>query len=166
MRKKDVGFKVADVILFALGKAADGYIALDHFSRSGTSVFYGYEPSKSNLQMTVYRLGKRGYIKKYSSEDQLILELTDAGRDWVLKHGWDESKWDGTWRIVIFDIPETHKKARDALRWKLKSWGFDIWQKSVWATKKPLTGQIRKLVKELQIDDWVLVIESVNTGRV
>lgn len=166
MRKKDVGVKVADAILYALEKTADGYLALDHFSRSGTSVFYGYELPKSNLNMAVHRLGRRGYIKKYKNEDKLVLELTDAGRDWVMKHGWDENKWDGMWRIVIFDIPESHKKARNALRWKLKEWGFILWQKSVWATKKPLTDHIRKLVKELAIDDWVMVIESSNTGKV
>lgn len=157
---------MADAILFALEKTADGYLALDQFSRSGTSVFYGYEPPKTNLRATIYRLGKRGYIKKYKSENRLVLELTDAGRDWVLKHGRDESKWDGVWRIVVFDIPETHKKVREMLRRRLKEWGFIAWQKSVWATKKPLTDAIRNLAKDLEVDDWVLVFESGNTGKV
>lgn len=165
MRKKGVAVKLTDAILFALEKAADGYLALDYFSKSGTSVFYGYEPPKTNLSNTVHRLYKRGYITKYRSEDQLVLKLTEAGRDWVLKHGLDESKWDGIWRIVIFDIPESHKRARQALRNKLKEWGFVIWQRSVWATKKPLTEHVRNLTKELAIDDWVMVIESSNTGR-
>ena len=165
MRKKGVAVKVTDTILFALEKAADGYLALDYFAHSGTSVFYGYEQPKPNLRMAVHRLGKHGYIKKYKNEDQLVLELTDAGRDWVMKHGWDESNWDGIWRIVVFDVPESHRKARDALRGKLKGWGFDIWQRSVWATKKPLTDQIRSLVKDLKIDSWVMVIESTNIGR-
>lgn len=166
MNKKKVGVKLADAILFSLEKAADGYLAMDFFARSGTSVIYGYEPPKSNLRLVIHRLDKRGYIKKYKNENQIVIGLTEAGRDWVLKHGNDTSNWDGIWRIVIFDIPESHKKARNALRWKLKEWGFEIWQKSVWATKKPLSDHIRKLVMDLQIDNWVLVIESSNTGKV
>ena len=33
------------------------------------------------------------------------------------------AKWDGEWRIVIFDIPERFKKAREALRNKLERIG-------------------------------------------
>ena len=34
-----------------------------------------------------------------------------------------QTKWDGEWRIVIFDIPEKFKKAREALKVKIKkSW--------------------------------------------
>jgi len=166
MRKKETVVKVTEAILFALEKAADGYLALDHFSRSGTSVFYGYEPPRSQLKMAVHRLGKRGLLTKQVDEDKLVLRLTDAGRDWVLEHGKNVSNWDGVWRIVIFDVPESHRKARDTLRAKLKSWGFEIWQRSVWATKKPLTEKIRSLVRDLKIESWVIVIESNNTGRV
>ena len=43
------------------------------------------------------------------------------------------AKWDGEWRIVIFDIPERFKKAREALRKKLKDLGFIKLQESVFA---------------------------------
>lgn len=65
----------------------------------------------------------------------------------------------------FFDIPEKHRTVRDLLRRKLKSWGFRRWQKSVWASRKPLTEALRTLVKELGVEDWVLVIESKNVGE-
>lgn len=40
-------------------------------------------------------------------------------------------KWDKQWRIVMFDIPERFKKARDALSLTLKRMGFHRLQKSV-----------------------------------
>ena len=40
-------------------------------------------------------------------------------------------KWDGYWRIVIFDIPEKFKKARNALGKKIKDLGLFPLQKSV-----------------------------------
>ena len=33
-------------------------------------------------------------------------------------------KWDGFWRIVIFDVPEKFKKARNALSKKIKDLGL------------------------------------------
>jgi phenylacetic acid degradation operon negative regulatory protein len=82
----------------------------------------------------------------------------------VLKHRDVEVNWDGVWRLVIFDIPESHKRVRDTLRRRLKEWGFNPWQKSVWATKKPLTDVLRELVKKLEVEDWVLIIESRDVG--
>lgn len=39
-------------------------------------------------------------------------------------------KWDGKWRIIIFDVPEKKKAAREALRNKLRELGFQQLQKS------------------------------------
>ena len=39
-------------------------------------------------------------------------------------------RWDGYWRIVIFDIPEKRRRGREALRNKLKQLGFYQLQKS------------------------------------
>lgn len=158
--------KLAYSLLLALEKAADNYLDLDVFSQRGNAVFYARVPSKSNLSSTVGRLYKSGYVDKSVNEGKIILKLTSAGRDWILKYGEDPKKdWDGIWRLVIFDIPEQHRKVRSVLRRRLKEWGFVAWQKSVWASKKPLTQHLRKLVDDLGVDQWVLVIESSNAGR-
>ena len=39
-------------------------------------------------------------------------------------------RWDGHWRIVLFDIPEKRRLGREALRSKLKQLGFYQLQKS------------------------------------
>lgn len=158
--------KVVYAVLMTLEKAVDGYLALDSFSRQGTSAFYGYDLPKSNLTSAVTRLLSDGYIEKSVSEGKIIVKLTEAGRDWVFKYkDYDGRDWDGIWRMVIFDIPEQHRRVRGVLRRRLKEWGFVAWQKSVWASKKPLTEHLRKLVKDLGVEQWVLVVESGNVGR-
>ena len=42
--------------------------------------------------------------------------------------------WDGYWRLFLFDVPEIKRHRRDYLRKKLKSFGFGLWQRSVWIT--------------------------------
>jgi len=158
--------KVVYAVLMTLEKAVDGYLAIDSFSRRGTSVVYGYDLPKSNLTASILNLSKQGYVEKSINEGKVIVKLTDAGREWVLLHkDYDGKDWDGVWRLVIFDIPEQNNKVRVTLRRRLKEWGFVQWQKSVWAGKKPLTAHLRKLVKDLGVEDWVLIIESRDTGR-
>lgn len=73
-----------------------------------------------------------------------------------------DTPWDGKWRIVIWDIPEKRRIARDLLRHKLKWLGFNQLQKSIWVTKKNCTPLLRDFVKQLGIEEWVRVIESNN----
>ena len=161
--------RIGKILLFALDKVVEGYAYFDDIYHHPNSVFYDYREyniARSSLRSAIHRLKKKGYVQEQRDQGRLILKLTEAGRDVALKiRAHDESKWDGIWRLVIFDIPESHRKVRDTLRNKLKSWGFEKWQKSTWASKKPLTNTLRQLVKELGIEDWVLVVESTDTGR-
>lgn len=56
----------------------------------------------------------------------IIVRLTDQGREKAIlaKLQIEDEQWDGRWRIVIFDIPEKRRGARDILRYNLKSWGL------------------------------------------
>lgn len=162
--------KLRDAILLVLEKTIDGAIRFEDFANNpGFYAYYGgwdYSLKKSALSQALKRLREQGFIEKQKSEDRIILKLTELGKDWVLKsQEYSDVEWDGLWRLVIFDIPESHKKSRNTLRRRLKDWGFTAWQKSVWATKKPLTNAARKLIRDLEIEDWVLVIESPNTGK-
>ena len=99
--------KVVYAVLMTLEKAVDGYLAIDSFSRRGTSVVYGYDLPKSNLTASILNLSKQGYVEKSINEGKVIVKLTDAGREWVLLHkDYDGKDWDGVWRLVIFDIPD------------------------------------------------------------
>jgi hypothetical protein len=51
-------------------------------------------------------------------------------------------KWDGKWRLVMYDLPVRFKKARDAFRWKLKDLGFFQFQKSAWIYPYPCEGEL------------------------
>jgi phenylacetic acid degradation operon negative regulatory protein len=162
--------KLRDTILLVLEKTIDGYMRFDDLTNNpGFYAYYdgwSYPLKKSALSQALKRLREKGFIERQKDEDKIILRLTELGKDWLLKNKVDSDiQWDGVWRLVIFDIPESRKRARNTLRRRLKDWGFNPWQKSVWATKKPLTEIIRKLIKDLEIEDWVLVIESSNTGK-
>ena len=47
------------------------------------------------------------------------------------------SRWDGYWRLVMFDVPERRKKIRDTLRMLLRNAGFVHFQDSAWVQPYP-----------------------------
>lgn len=61
-----------------------------------------------------------------------------GGRDPVAR--WNR-RWDGRWRLVLFDVPEAHNSTRDKLRRYLRSRGFGYLQNSVWITPDPVTEE-------------------------
>lgn len=70
-------------------------------------------------------------------------------------------RWDGKWRLVMYDLPIRFKKARDAFRFKLKDLGFFQFQKSAWIYPYPCEGEIlfvadffgvRKYIEILEVD--------------
>ncbi|KKP32407.1 MAG: hypothetical protein A2312_04760 [Candidatus Staskawiczbacteria bacterium RIFOXYB2_FULL_32_9] len=81
---------------------------------------------------------KRGYIKVEKDGHDIKIVATEKGKRNFEAHKFAKlqiacpRKWDGKWRVVIFDIPDTQKLQRNAFRRKLKSLGFYSLQKSVW----------------------------------
>lgn len=112
---------------------------------------------RSALAAALRRVKNKGLIEQGKSQDsKVVLRLTGLGRECLGK----EENWDGKYRIVIWDIPESKRRLRDLFRRKLKEWKFVSWQKSVWVSKRNVTENLRNLITELQMDRWVVVIES------
>ncbi len=72
-------------------------------------------------------------------------------------------QWDGKWRVVFFDIPEKKKKARNALREKLRDLGFCEMQKSIFAFPYECQDEINFVVTLFEIKSYVQYAEMVKT---
>ena len=76
-------------------------------------------------------------VYRENNDKTITLVLTENGKEKTLIYNLDsiklqqQDKWDGLWRIVIFDVPERFKKGRNALSSKLKQLGLYPLQKSV-----------------------------------
>ena len=74
--------------------------------------------------------------------DDRMCRLTQQGRLHALggrdpQIQWSR-KWDGRWRLVLFDVPTTQNTYRDRLRRSLRDKGFGCLQNSVWITPDSL----------------------------
>lgn len=68
----------------------------------------------------------------------------------LLKH--KPIKWDGKYRVVIFDIKEKTRFSRDDLRYMLIKFGFLRLQNSVWVYPYPCEGVINLLRTNLNLE--------------
>lgn len=155
---------LTDLLLTVIEKSIDGYVKFEDFAYNPLMV--GRDLKKSDLVQGIKRLREKGLVELISDRE-LSFRLTDSGKDKALwaKMKMENKKWDGKWRLVIWDIPEKRRTARDLLRFKLKQLGFKQWQQSVWASKMDCTILLRDFIKQVGIEDWVMVIESDNVDN-
>jgi len=78
----------------------------------------------------VYRLSAQGRLVALGGYDPVV----EWGR-----------RWDGRWRLVLFDLPQTKASARAKLRRFLQSSRFGYLQNSVWISPDPLDSISREL---------------------
>lgn len=109
-------------------------------------------------------VNERGYLR-LTPKGKNMLALMEA-RDRFRRK---PKRWDGRWRILIFDIPEYRKSTRNKMRRTLRSVGFLRLQDSVWiyphdcedfivllkADFKIGRDVLYMIVDELEGDGWV-----------
>lgn len=159
VREKTLGY----FVLFGLEKSIQAWVRFVDFAYNPNlyGLYSGY-PRKINygaLYQAIKKLRERGYIElTKNDEGKILMKLTGKGRlEMQIRKILKNKSWDGKWRVVVFDIPEKHKKLRHVLRWKLREWEFIPWQKSVWVSKKNIIEPFRDFIKELGISHWVKV---------
>jgi len=94
----------------------------------------------------LHRLEKQQLIERQSNDGgERVFRLTQAGRIRALgdrdpEASWNRT-WDGRWRLILFDLPESCRAKRNQLRRYLRSRGFGYLQNSVWVTADSIDEQ-------------------------
>lgn len=122
---------------------------------------------KRYLNAVVDRLEKKGLVKLVrNSQGVLCVRLTKRGKAELQKYELGTltlprpKRWDGKYRIIIFDIKEWKRKTRDELRAWLEQLGFIRLQNSVWVYPHECQETISLLKAHFQIGKEVLYITA------
>lgn len=112
----------------------------------------------------VVALIRSGYLKVERRDGAGYLRLTEKGEQFaaLMREGALAPKkprrWDGKWRLLIFDIPERRRGIRVHIRRTLATLGFVRLQDSVWAYPYDCEDFIVLLKAECKIGKDVLYI--------
>ena len=118
--------------------------------------------SYNSYKNCVYNLNRRGVIDIVSKDGKKFLKLTKKGQLEVLlakarlsKRG----KWDGKWRMVIFDIPEGAKLQRSQFRDLLKKNDFKKLQASVYVSPYALNREAVEYLRQTGLMAYIRIIK-------
>lgn len=139
---------VAPNVLGAMGK-----LGMLNFSRK-----------RQGVQRSLSRLIKKGYVRIEKDGDKKFVRLTAKGEKFAALMGAGglapkkPKRWDGKWRMLIFDVPEKRKQVRRRIRTILHSIGFRRLQDSVWIYPYDCEDLVTILKADLKIGKDVLYV--------
>lgn len=109
------------------------------------------------------RLKRRKLVEEQKRGDRLMIRLTEKGR-WQQELKSIKKKPDhypvGQGCVVVFDIPESERVARNMFRRFLKECGFRQLQRSVWVCRKDVVDFVADFVSRNKLTQWIQVIEG------
>ncbi len=173
LRKDSKPYKILKCLLLC-----GGFLLLSSISPKGGSeiitgiiknYFYKKRFEREKFLRDLKSLQVRELVNyKESPNGEIELILTTKGKNKILTYNIDDIKlntkkrWDGQWRMVMFDIPHNKKKARDAFRQKLTTLGFYPIQKSVFITPHECENEIDFICSIFDIRKHILIFYIKN----
>jgi len=129
---------------------------------------------QSYIKTAASRLVKKGLLKSTKNDqNQTVVRLTPKGEQELERYELEErkivvpKKWDGKYRVIIFDIKEGRRTTRDELRTWLADLGFVRLQNSVWVHPYECQEIVSLLKSRFKIERDVLylVVESIENDK-
>jgi len=113
------------------------------FKKLSDKKLIAYQKTSRGWSAHLTPLGKK-HAEKLFTLDRIVIEKP--------------KNWDGRWRVVIFDIWERRRPARNKLRYLLQKSGFYKIQNSVWVYPYDCEELIALLRVEMRLGNSVLYI--------
>jgi DNA-binding transcriptional regulator PaaX len=117
------------------------------------------------LRATLKRLYQEKIVEvKIDKDQEPVVVLTSKGKTHYLKSRFKEMitqkppRWDGKWRLVIYDIADLKKTSQQAFRQTLKELKFLRLQNSVYLYPYPCADEIEFLRQFYGIGEEVLIL--------
>lgn len=116
------------------------------------------------LRQIVKRLREQKMVEIVEKDGETVVVLTEKGKVKYLNYNLGDMmvdkppKWDGEWRLVIYDISKYKRKTQDIFRETLKKFRFLRLQKSVYLYPFPCHNEIEFLRQYYGIEDDVILL--------
>ena len=129
---------------------------------------------KKKVSDTFSRLKRDGSIMMEYKNNQLYISLTKQGRYKAGRFQINHleiarpKRWDGKYRMLLFDISHKRRVYREALRGKLKELGFYLFQKSAWVHAFDCRAEVVLLKQFFGLSDsevCLVVIEDIGNDQ-
>ena len=164
--------KIATVVLCALALVSIPVLVVGAGAiGNAVQIFKGSKKySKKQIGSAIDSIKRQKLIEYVCDKNgKTVVKITKKGETKLRTFAIDlieikkPKRWDGKWRLVMFDIPMRFTKGREALRYHLKELGFYQFQKSAWIYPYPCEDEIIFIADFFGVGKFVeiLTVESV-----
>ena len=137
--------------------------------RALTRLLEVFGVGESTTRVVLSRMRREGWFTTCREGRQTSYALTrrsvamlDEGRARIFDRGHDD--WDGTWRMVIYAVPEQNRGERDRARRTLAWHGFGPLAAGTWISPHPRLQTVRRALADLSATR-VDLLESRSLSR-
>jgi DNA-binding transcriptional regulator PaaX len=127
---------------------------------------------KYAITRSIKGLEEAGLIENISSGQGYFARLTKTGRKKAMSIKLESedslvsTTWDGFWRVVLLDLPESRKNERESLRYLLKKAGFVCLKNSAWISPYPFEHLFTNIKKDLGLTTELMILVTKNVDEV
>jgi len=127
------------------------------------------DDGRREFNQVLRRSVEHNWIEIQEKGEKVFYRLTPLGVKKLSLYKFNEikinrGKWDGFWRLIVFDIPETERQGRDALRKVLQHFGFYSLQKSVFIYPYECKNEIDYIVEIFNLGRYVnfMIVKEID----
>ena len=113
---------------------------------------------------SIKNMAKAGDLTTHDTPNSSYARITPSGRHTLRSLRLSDNThlmpagWDGKWRMVILDVPESDKEKRNALRYILKKAKFVCLKNSVWISPYPFEHMFQNMKEDLGLSDELMIV--------
>jgi len=173
-KKKIRATKIATTILKVIAVA--GLLAMAVCAPNALQALKIFDKRRrqtGQINLVLKRLIRQKLVRAFDDRGKQCVELTKKGEQYLAEYEDGHKtfpkpkKWDGKYRILIFDIWERRRHVRDELREWLRRFGFLHLQDSVWVYPYDCEEIVSLLKTHFRVGGGLLYIvaESIENDR-
>jgi len=118
------------------------------------------------LARSIKNMTDLGLIETVNSDNECYARITPKGRQKLTSIKLDSkntlvsNNWDGKWRIVLLDLPESRKAERESIRYLLKKANFVCLKNSAWISPYPFEHLFENIKKDLGLTNELIILTT------
>ena len=134
------------------------------------TLFGNFGLSEHAVRSAVSRMCRAGLLKARTIGRKSYYSLSRNGYNLLTKGAQrifvrKNTRWDGTWNIVAYSIPEQERNIRDTLRRELIWMGYGVLGGSTMVSPYDLTPEVTTLAKKLGITEHIQIFQARQQGQ-
>ncbi|MCP4358725.1 MAG: hypothetical protein GY796_11965 [Chloroflexi bacterium] len=125
--------------------------------------------SERAARTALSRMKLQGWFTTHKDGRRTQYEITPLGQA-ILEEGdkriFEEpfTDWDGHWHLVVYSLPEAHRKLRNELRKKLIWFGFGRLSPGSWVSARDWVAELTAVCQSLDVSEYVTMFTAVTAN--